>query len=296
MEPLTLTGLSSSSQPLHIAVNNKVTTVVKVLTDGDLQPQALVARNQKAAFPLHIAISEGLPNITRVLLDAARRANLSINAENGMGDSPLELARQLFWIGQTRDAMVMGGLEEPPLIGQGYSIDMPNVQVIDLAVVERRVVEYKAALADLASNRELAHGSPMTRALEEFVSRLDKYAESVRNVSDAKTRQEVWQAKLQGDSPDMSYDTQAQHKGTFAAVQAHAEIASTRQLVRLDEVQGAIQAELDSRQEQAEKLRRDTAKAKEHEGGLLEGAKDDEDDDEEFSGFSEFSVYTYGDN
>jgi hypothetical protein len=281
-----------------MSVSDKNPLIVKILTDGDLQPRALLTRNQEGDIPLNMAVNGSFTKITRMLLDAAARANLDIEVESGLGDTPLEVARQQYWLHKTRDLPSMGAHSQPTLLSSGYSRSTPKTPDIDVMAIEKRATFLKEILADLARNGELAQGSPVTAALSDFVARLDKHVNALRAVSAAKKDKDV-SMEVDKESKEES-ELRGEHislEETFAIVRAaYGSRPLQRKLVRLDDVQKAVRVELDKRQHAAEEARAEQAQAKEREGGLFEGQNDEESDDEDrFSGFSEFDFYKAGD-
>jgi hypothetical protein len=274
---------------MHRAVDAGKASVVKALAAGDIQPRALVARNLQGAVPLHLAIHKSSAEIAHTLLDAALRTGTDVDIENGMGDTPLEVARQKLWLQKTRDTRSMGGIQEPCLLTPGYSINMPNPQKVDVPALEEQLAEFKTTLADLSSHNELVRTGP-TQAMDDFIGRVTKHIASLRSLTPDVAMNEDAPT---GNKHARTHET-TEEEATFLFVQAaYAGQAFKRRLVRLDEVQEAVQSELDDRQQAAERAEAEEAKKKDHEGGLLEGAKEVDDDDQDsftFNGFSEFRL------
>jgi hypothetical protein len=274
------------------------TEATELLTKDNIQPGVLTARNRKGLIPLHAAVSNSNVDLVELLLKAAARSNTDINIENGMGDSPLDIARQQFWLNKTRDAKSMGAGSEPTLLSRGYSSNPPNAIGIDVSAMEERLADLKGVIAELAQSGNLVHGTPVADALREFVSRLDKHVEHLRTLDfTIKAKKEDDVEMQEGDvSSDQSKPKRRgeDRQLVLEMVQnAYATRKPSRKLVHLEDVQEFVQLELDRRHAEAEKNIEAKAKAAEYEGGLLEGHKSDDEEEQEpaFYGFRAIGAY-----
>jgi hypothetical protein len=277
--------------------------VAKLLTKDDIQPGALTARNREGLIPLHIAVLYNSIEQVELLLEAAARSNLDINIENGMGDSPLDIARQQLWLDKTRDATSMGAGSEPTLLVRRYLFDLPDTPKIDVSDTKERLGHLKSAVADLVQNGDLVHGTPVASALSEFVSRLDKHVEHLRalDLTIKAKKEETTEMKKEGmiiGSQESKLDWLKRHVKERQLVlemvqNAYASRKPPRRLVHLEDVQELVQLELDWRHAEAEKKIEALAKAAEHEVGLLEEHRKGKEEEQgpTFYGFREIGAF-----
>jgi hypothetical protein len=265
---------------LHLSTTRDV---VELLTKDDIQPCALTARNREGLIPLHVAVSGAKADLIEPLLKAAARTNMDINVENGMGDSPLDVARQQFWLYKTRHAASMGTGLLPALLTQSYNAVPPKTLGIDVSNMEERLASLKSIITELTQTGNLVQGTSVANALGEWVLRLDEHVDHLRALTQDASLDQTIPGKMLDEWREVVLEL---------VQQAYTARKQPRKLVHLEDVQHFVQLELNRRQARAEKIMEVQAKATERKGGLLEGHESDSEGEEEpaFHGFAEINA------
>jgi hypothetical protein len=161
-----------------------------------------------------------------VLLEAARSAGLDINVENGVGDTPLEIAQTQYWLATTRS------LKRPSanLLQLNTAVSVR----VDAADWERRLAALRRATAELVQSGRLQEGTPLHGAITSFIGRIERKL-AMKEIESECTQKEDSRA---GDT--------ASRAQTLAVVRAAYEVARpARRLVHLADVQRAVRRRLD---------------------------------------------------
>jgi hypothetical protein len=185
---------------LHLAAVSGKAAIASLLVEGGLQPLALLARNADGAIPLHLAVRTGDLNTTLVLLKAARTADLDVNVENGVGDTPLEIAQTQYWLAATR------GINRPSV---QHRSNAAIPVCVDVAEWERRLTALRRTAVELAQSGRLQEGTPLHGAITSFIQRIERKLARKESESECKEQEErpLKRRKLVDDRTTHTRDT-----------------------------------------------------------------------------------------
>ncbi|KAK7044109.1 hypothetical protein VNI00_007826 [Paramarasmius palmivorus] len=236
--------------PLHMAVSSKRIDIVELILN--FTKSGLLMRNVVGSIPLHIAVSNGAPDITKLLLSASPKE--ALHAENGVGDTPLEIAT----LQELQNRVLDRHSWSCPTLGNYFHSGV-SVRRYDAEKLEAVIPELRWMIGVLQEAGKLSQGSKVNDELLAFVEHLEsrlvtakaETAAKKKREEEKKTREEKEKAEREAKiRPEDRYhmsrtydggDSKKTFKYTMDAVKAN---PAGRNLVHIVDVQKSVSGDL----------------------------------------------------
>ncbi|KAJ6554865.1 hypothetical protein B0H19DRAFT_1377542 [Mycena capillaripes] len=215
--------------PLHLCVKHGFNTAVRLVVG--FSKASVLVRDVDGCIPLHCAARRGFPEITQILIDANPSG---LNMENGVGETPLEIAG-------LRDLIVRNQKVGSHGFGPGFgggSASLHDVSEnparLDLAKLGLELPKFRTTLEELVEQGRLQRSTKATTAMFGFAEHLEAKLANARVSIDVPTH-------ASSPSHQESEDTGKVLVKIRAAVE---KVGWRRELVHLIDVQASAQHSL----------------------------------------------------
>ncbi|KAF5361582.1 hypothetical protein D9757_011560 [Collybiopsis confluens] len=241
--------LVQQSKPLHIALSSGHHRVSSMIIDHT--KASLMIRNVSGSTPLHMATFHGRAKIVQKLVEACPPESLF--SENGVGNTPLEIATLL----DLPDRIIYTSPGQSPELGaQNVNTEPPRFGELD--ALSKNVLTLRETISQLSKEGVLKPGEKLAEELSAFARLMEtKLVGAKAEAAEEEEKKKKKEPKSESELESEKWNDPIDRSETLKIVQevVLARPMMYRQLVHVVDVQKSVGDDLDSAMEQPTDMR-----------------------------------------